>query len=387
MKKNHLKVLAAALFISSGFALQSCSNDDDPIPAPPPAKGIAANPDDFKGEVKAGETVTLDATKVYKITGAVAVKDGGKLIIPAGTKFEATGGTSAYVTVEQGGQIFANGTSTNPVVFKSAAGTPGSWGGLVICGRAPMNKGASATAEVGNAQYGGTNASDNSGVLNYVRIEDTGAIFTGEKEFNGLSLFAVGSGTKIENVSLINGSDDGIEFFGGTVNVKNIVSANNEDDAFDWTEGWKGTADGIFTKRRADGAGNRGIEADNNSNNHDADPRSNPTIKNATFIGSTTGEADGVKLRVGTHATLDNVVLSGWKTGLNFENDATVSYFNGAGKITNVRFENIATEASAKSNAGATVAVNPGTYTVKTDASGAGSGTSVPTWASGWSGL
>ena len=387
MKKNQFKVLAAALFLSTGFALTSCDNGDDPIPSNPPATGIGANPDDFKGEVKAGETVTLDATKVYKITGAVAVKEGGKLVIPAGTKFQATGGTSSYITVEQGGQIFANGTATSPIIFESSAGTPGSWGGLVICGRAPMNKGVTATAEVGNAQYGGNNPADNSGILTYVRIEDAGAIFTGEKEFNGLSLFAVGHGTKIENISVINGSDDGIEFFGGTVNVTNIVSANNEDDAFDWTEGWNGTATGVFTKRRADGVGNRGIEADNNSNNNDADPRSNPTIKNATFIGGTTGETDGIKLRVGTYATIDNVVLSNWSTGLNFEHDATVSYFNGAGKITNVKFENVAKESSAKSSAGASVDVLPGTYTIKADASGAGNGTSTPSWATGWSGL
>lgn len=387
MKKNQLKIWAAAVALTAGFAMQSCSDDDDPIPAPNPPTGIAANPNDFKGEVKSGEVVTLDASKVYKLTGAVAIKDGGQLIIPAGTKFEATGGTSAYITVEQGGKIFANGTATAPVVFTAPNGKPGSWGGIVICGRAPINKGASATAEVGNAQYGGTNATDNSGSLTYVRIEYAGAIFTGDKEFNGLSLFAVGNGTKIDNVSLINGSDDGIEFFGGTVNVSNIVSVFNEDDAFDWTEGWTGMATNVYAKRRADGVGNRGIEADNNSNNNDASPRSNPTIKNATFIGAAGGESDGIKLRVGTYATIDNVVLSNWATGINLENDATVSYFNGGGKITNVRFDNVTKESSAKSSAGASVDVKANTYTVKADATGAGNGTATPTWATGWSGL
>lgn len=386
MKKNQLKIWAAAVALTAGFALQSCSDDEDPIPTPNPV-GIANNPNDFKGEVKSGEVVTLDASKVYKLTGAVAVKDGGQLIIPAGTKFEATGGTSSYITVEQGGKIFANGTASAPVVFTSPNGKPGSWGGIVICGKAPINKGASATAEVGNAQYGGTNAADNSGSLTYVRIEYAGAIFTGDKEFNGLSLFAVGNGTKIDNVSLINGSDDGIEFFGGTVNVSNIVSVYNEDDAFDWTEGWNGTATNVYTKRRADGVGNRGIEADNNSNNNDASPRSNPTIKNATFIGAAGGESDGMKLRVGTYATIDNVVLSNWATGINLEHDSTVSYFNGGGKITNVKFDNVTKEASAKSSAGASVDVKANTYTVKADATGAGNGTATPTWASGWAGL
>ena len=388
MKKNQLKIWAAAVLISAGFATQSCSsNDDDPIPAPTPV-GIAANPDNFKGEVLAGQTVTLDATKIYTLTGAVAVKDGGKLVIPAGTKINATGGTSAYITVERGGQIFANGTATNPVVFTSTAATPGSWGGVVICGRAPMNKGAEAKSEVGEAMYGGTNASDNSGSLTYVRIEYAGAIFTGDKEFNGLSLFAVGNGTKIDNVALVNGSDDGIEFFGGTVNVSNIVSVGNEDDAFDWTEGWNGTATNVYAKRRANGVGNRGIEADNNSNNKDASPRSNPTIKNATLIGAPSlGESDGMKLREGTYASIDNVVLSNWSTGINVEHDQSVNYFNGGGKITNVKFDNITTKAKATASDKSSVTVKDNTYSESTTATGAGNGTATPSWATGWAGI
>lgn len=389
MKKSYLKLIAAAFIISTtAVSFVACSdNDDDEIPVVSPV-GIASNPNDFKGEVKSGETVTLDATKVYKITGSVIVRDGGKLVIPAGTKLEASGGTSAFVVVEQGGQIFANGTAASPVVFTSPAATPGSWGGVVLCGRAPINKGTTATSEVGNATYGGTVVGDNSGSMTFVRIEYAGAIFTGEKEFNGLSLFGVGNGTKIDNVSLVNGSDDGIEFFGGTVNVSNIVSIGNEDDAFDWTEGWNGTATNIYTKRRANGVGNRGIEADNNSNNRDASPRSNPTIKNATFIGSTSGESDGMKLREGTHATIDNVVLSNWTTGINVEHDQSVVFFNGANKITRVKFDNITTKASVKATAGSAAAtLLANTFTEDSSANGAGNGTATPSWATGWAGL
>jgi len=386
MKKNTLKLLAAAFIMSTtAVVFQSCSNNDDEEII---ATGIASDPNNFKGEVKSGETVTLDPTKVYKLTGAVAVKAGGTLVIPAGTRIEASGGTSAYITVEQDGKIFANGTASSPIVMTSPNPTPGSWGGLVICGKAPINKGTTATAEVGNATYGGTNVSDNSGILKFVRIEYAGAIFTGDKEFNGLSLFGVGNGTTIDNISLINGSDDGIEFFGGTVNVSNIVSVANEDDAFDWTEGWNGTATNIYTKRRANGVGNRGIEADNNSLDNNANPRSNPTIKNATFIGGTTGEADALKLRVGTYGTFDNLVLSNWATGINVEHDASVAYFNGGNKITNVKFDtNVATKASAKNTAGAAITILANTYSENASATGAGNGINTPTWATGWAGL
>ncbi|KFF00159.1 hypothetical protein IX39_05730 [Chryseobacterium formosense] len=393
MKKNTLKLLAAAFIMSTtAVVFHSCSdNDDEEIIS----TGIASDPNNFKGEVKSGETVTLDPTKVYKLTGSVMVKAGGTLVIPAGTRIEATGGTSAYITIEQDAKIFANGTASSPIVFTSPAATPGSWGGLVICGKAPINKGTTATAEVGNATYGGTNASDNSGIIKFVRIEYAGAIFTADKEFNGLSLFGVGNGTTIDNVSLINGSDDGIEFFGGTVNVSNIVSVSNEDDAFDWTEGWSGTATNIYTKRRANGVGNRGIEADNNSNDHNANPISNPTIKNATFIGGTTGEADALKLRVGTRGTFDNLVLSNWTTGINVENDASLTWFNGQNKITNVKFDAITTKASGKGNdpdgsgplSGPTVTILANTYTENASATGAGNGVNTPTWATGWAGL
>lgn len=387
MKKNTLKLLAAVFVMSTtAVVFQSCSdNDDDEMVTP---TGIASDPNNFKGEVKSGETVTLDATKIYKLTGSVIVRGGGTLVIPAGTRIEANGGTSAYIVVEQNAKIFANGTASSPIVFTSPNPTPGSWGGLVICGKAPINRGTTATSEVGDSIYGGTVANDNSGILKYVRIEYAGAIFTGTKEFNGLSLFGVGSGTVVDNVALVNGSDDGIEFFGGTVNVSNIVSFGNEDDAFDWTEGWNGTATNIFTKRRASGVGNRGIEADNNAENKDANPRSNPTIKNATFIGGTAGEADGLKLREGTYATIDNVVLSNWTTGINVEHDQSVAYFNGQNRITKVRFDNVATKASVKATTGSpTATLLANTFTEDASATGAGNGINTPTWAIGWAGL
>lgn len=385
MRKNHLKVLAASILISATFAVQSCNTKEELNHV---ITGLAANYNDFKGDINSGEVVTLDPSKVYQLTGGVHVKNGGKLIIPAGTRIESTAGTAAYVTVEQGGQIFANGTATSPVIFTSPSASPGSWGGIVIAGKAPINKGTTASAEVGNTTYGGNLPNDNSGSLTYVRIEYSGAIFTGEKEFNGLSLFAVGNGTTINNISILNGADDGIEFFGGTVNVSNIISVGNEDDAFDWTEGWTGTATNIYTKRRANGIGNRGIEADNNADNNNAEPRSNPTIKNATFIGNTTGESDAIKLRVGTYATIDNVVLSNWKTGVNIEHDASVSYFNGKSKITKVKFDNIETKASVKASSGSPVAqLLDGTYVEDNSANGAGNGIAVPTWATTWAGI
>ena len=120
------------------------------------------------------------------MTGSLIINSGASLTIPAGTRIEATGGTSAFIAVAQGGKIFINGTATNPVVMTSGLPNPapGNWGGLVICGKAPINRGTSASAEVSDLPYGGTISNDSSGLMRYLRIEYSGAAFNIQKEFN-----------------------------------------------------------------------------------------------------------------------------------------------------------------------------------------------------------
>ena len=384
MKKSISKLFL--LSTVSSFTLFSCNNNDDGDNVDTNPSGFVANPADFKGELKQGDKITLDASKTYYLTGKIQVNDGAELIIPAGTKIIANAGTSSFIAVAQGGKIYSNGTADKPVVFTSDKSTPGSWGGVVLCGKAPINKAKSATAEVSELTYGGDIANDNSGTITYTRIEFAGAIYNSEKEFNGLSLFGVGNGTKIEYVQLYAGSDDGIEFFGGTVNTKYIVSNENEDDQFDWTEGWVGNNEFWYAKEGRN-KGNRGIEADNNSSNHTLTPISNPTIKNATLIGlgsSYTGEGENqaLKLRVGTKAKLENFVLANWAKGIDIEHDATISWIPNDLFINNVQFVNVGTEATGKSSAGTAVDVSKAYK--KADNTGAGSGVDTPNWAKGW---
>ncbi|MCJ8154957.1 hypothetical protein MKJ01_14405 [Chryseobacterium sp. SSA4.19] len=308
MKKNFIPLIVSLLITGTSLTMISCKDDEEI--ATIPVVGIAQDPGSFKGDITNGQVVTLDATKVYVLNGAVKVKDGGKLVIPAGTRIVATAGAASYILVEQGGQLFANGTTLSPVSFSSSAATPGSWGGLIICGKAPVNTGTTDSSEIGNALYGGTASNDNSGSFTYVKIQYAGADFVAGKKFNGLSLFGIGSDTKIENIAVINGAEDGIQLYGGTVNVSNIVSAGNEDDAFVWTDGWTGTVNNMYTTRKADGTGNTGIKGLNNATNADASPRSNPVIKNVTVLGATSGESNGIRLYSGTYATLDNIVFS-----------------------------------------------------------------------------
>src|SRR5690606_31214647 len=152
MKKSLKNVLGTALLATA--LLTSCSSDDD---ASGPNSSFVLNANDFKGDINDGNIV-LDAGTTYKLTGRLTVQAGATLTIPAGTRIEGTTGTS-YIAVAQDGKIYVNGTASNPVVMTSAQaasgqGAPGQWGGLVICGRAPINKGATASAEVSELTYG-----------------------------------------------------------------------------------------------------------------------------------------------------------------------------------------------------------------------------------------
>lgn len=387
MKKSVVKLLSAFAITSSLF-FASCSDDDDNGNGGDTGT-VEVDPNNFQGTFTGeGTSVVLDPSKVYKLNGPVKVLNNATLTIPAGTRIEATGGTSAYIAIGQTAQIFVNGTATNPVVMTSGTASPApqDWGGLVICGNAPINRAGTAMSEVGDLPYGGTITGDNSGSIKYLRVEYSGANFTAEKEFNGVSFFGVGSGTVVDYVQVWNGSDDGFEWFGGTVNTSNLVSTGNQDDQFDWTEGWIGTNTNWYAKEGF-GQGNRGIEADGNGTNNALTPYSNPTITNLTLVGiPQSGEPQGMKLREGTKGTFNNVVLANWATGIDIQHDLTLSWIpTGELKINGVRFENVATQSKGSGTAG-TVDVSDA-YTVDNNATGAGNGVNTPTWANGWTNM
>lgn len=401
MKKPISKLFSLTLLsLTLAATAVSCSSDDSTPEVEQPTSEFKVDRNNLTGEIKSGHVTLTDGT--YKLTGKLIVANGAKLTIKAGVKIEATelaaGQFEAvrYIAVAQGGQIFVEGTASNPVIMTAEVNVPGSWGGLVICGKAPINKGTTATAEVSELTYGGSDANDNSGSIKYLRIEYAGYSYNADKEFNGLSMFGVGKGTTIDYVQIHESSDDGFEWFGGTVDSKHLVVTNFHsevgDDLFDWTEGWNGLGENWYGKRT--NGGNRGIEADNNSNNHMAAPIANPTIKNLTLIGNNGGsENQAMKLRVGTKGSFDNVVLSNFGTGFDVEHDEGIGYVaSGELKATRVKFENIATKSkgtktvpagSPSGTKGETVDVSA-MFTEDATATGAGNGTATPTWATGW---
>ena len=256
------------------------------------------------------EDKTLLKNQTYALSGSYNILDGVTLTIEEGVKIVAIDdNTTDYILVHQGGKIMAEGTAENPIVMTSDRKEPGAWGGLHICGKAHTNADGEVTSEIGNAPYGGNVEDDNSGTLRYVRIENSGYALDPEHEANGISFYGVGNGTKVEYVQAYNGSDDGFEFFGGSVDIKHAVVINCTDDSFDWTEGWNGRAQFLVAYQTMEECDCL-MECDNNGNNFAAEPVAHPTIANVTLIGNG-GDGQGVRLRAGTQVSLYNALIAG----------------------------------------------------------------------------
>lgn len=269
----------------------------------------------LKGELTANKTLLKD--KVYALSGEYIVKTGATLTIQEGVKIVAKTDDESvdYILVQQGAKIEAVGTKENPIIMTSDKKESGAWGGLHICGKAHTNaENGEGTSEIGNAAYGGSADNDNSGTLKYIRLENTGYALDSEHEANGISFYGVGNGTTVEYVQAYNGSDDGFEFFGGSVDVKHMVVTNCSDDSFDWTEGWNGR--GQFLVAYQEAKETLGfdcdclMECDNNGKNFAATPVACPTLANLTLIGNG-GEKQGVRLRAGTQVKMYNALISG----------------------------------------------------------------------------
>jgi hypothetical protein len=268
---------------------------------------------------------TLDASVEYKLVGALNIINGGILRIPAGTVIKGEKGFNKYILVEQGGKIFINGTAEKPVTMTSAEETPknGDWGGLIINGKAklsgPTGKVTTGSTEViTSVIYGGDVDADNSGEITYLKLLYTGAKSSANVEHNGLTLNGVGSGTKIENVFVKDGSDDGIEFFGGSVSVKNLLVVNSDDDMFDVTQGWTGTLDNAYGVWEAGYTSTeedpRGLELDGNLDGNTPTDinQSNFIMKNITVQNKSAFVMhDAVKLRRGAKANITNILIKG----------------------------------------------------------------------------
>ena len=286
-------------------------------------------------------TTTLTSDKVWTLKGYVYVTDGAKLIIQPGTTIVSDVAEKGALCIERGSQIIAEGTQSKPIVFTSGRPegqrTPGDWGGIVILGRAKTNRSSEPTIEGGIGRpYGGTNDSDNSGVLRFVRIEYAGIAALPNSEINALTLGGVGNGTILENIQTIYANDDAFEFFGGTVNGKNLYAFATADDDFDFDFGYTGMITNGVAKRDPQfvdsGDAGNGVECDNDGTGSAAQPYTHPKLFNMILVGPNTSSALanhnlGLRFRRSTQFTMKNSVVWGWmKGGLSLESNETAQF-------------------------------------------------------------
>ena len=286
----------------------------------------------------------------YVLNGRVFVNDGQTLEIEPGTIVRGRPGSgerASALIVARGGTIMAEGTAAEPIVMTSLSDDladpddqplgGGQWGGLIVLGRAGLN---TTPAELNiegipvsepRGVYGGSNDDDNSGTIRYVSIRYGGTNIGENNEINGLTLGGVGRGTTIEYVEVFSNADDGVEFFGGTVNTKHMVVAFSDDDSFDTDQGYRGLNQYWLAIQRA-GDGDNGAEMDGGDADGDVDaqPYSAFKVANATFVGSgqndqNTGLGRALRIRESSAASYYRSVFTGFDNLLNIEetDDAT----------------------------------------------------------------
>ena len=344
MKATKWKSYSLAL-IAGMSVLTACSSDDNNDNG---GNGNNGNGNEIENGTTLKGTITSDVTltagSTYKLSGEYIVEDGATLNIEAGVKIISIYDDIVdYILVKQGGKINAVGTSSAPIVMTSEKEEPGAWGGIHICGKAHTNaEGGKGSSEIGGATYGGNDDADNSGTLKYVRVEYSGYAFDSEHEANGITFYGVGNGTTVEYCQAYKGSDDGFEFFGGSVNVSNLVSVSCSDDSFDWTEGWNGTATNLVAYQEAEETLGYDcdcpIEADNNENNYAATPVAHPVLKNLILVGNNSAAGNrGIRLRRGTQVEIDGAKVCGKKNAVTLESEETENaLLAGTSKLANM---------------------------------------------------
>ena len=309
----------------------SCEYAVDPVT--PTSSNVVTVSDNGNGT----GTTTWTNDKIYLLDGFVFVNSGQTLTIEPGTVIKGKPGTGANASaliVAKGATINACGTSTQPIIFTFEADpldgsvpmtTTGQWGGLMILGDAVLNTVPASQNIEGiptnelRGSYGGSNDADNSGSLCYISIRHGGTDIGAGNEINGLTLGGVGSGTSIHHIEVVANADDGVEFFGGTPNLKHILVSNVLDDSFDYDQGFRGK--GQFWVAIENANSDRGGEHDGGTSPEDGTPYATPVIYNSTYIGN--GSSRALTFRDNAGGEYHNSVFHDFGKGIDIEDLAS----------------------------------------------------------------
>ena len=201
--------------------------------------------------------LSLDTRYDYVLTGPLIVRDQASLEFPAGTHLKVQAGVGAYIAVVQGGLIFTWGTAENPVTISSNAPEPsaGDWGGIILCGQAPLESSERKFTAVGNYYYGGDNVNDGSGYLRYLKIEHAGAVYNENYNFSALSLYGTGRFTPMNHVWIDDVLHNGIEIYGGNIAFEQVVVTRAQENALKIITNWAGQGEQVYLHQ----SGNIGV--------------------------------------------------------------------------------------------------------------------------------
>lgn len=317
--------------------------------------GVVLKREALTGEVTSTRILTNDTA--WDLSGIVFVKNNATLSIEPGTFIFGQPGSQppSALIVTRNGKIVANGTRSRPIVMTSSRPfgerSRGDWGGLVVLGKAPINVGANAAnnnpagsfyieglSATEDGLYGGSDPDHDCGSLRYVRVEYAGSILSPNNELNSFTWGACGKLTVADHLQAIYGLDDSFEWFGGTMDAKYLVGGLGADDYVDYQLGYTGRVQYGLFYQSPDSRGNRGIEGDNSEYNQGAEPYSNPTMFNLTFIGSgqpgfDEANSPGIFLRRGSRGSFNNIVVSNFYSGAVDLNDANTQAQADAGNV------------------------------------------------------
>ena len=301
---------------------------------------------ELKNTISASVTLTTDF--VYGLSGYITVGNGNgeleaygdasnvTLTVNEGVQFRSTGRGS--LVISRGSMLNANGTAANPIVMSSVDDGydgQGEWGGLVVQGLATNNQCEAEYAaspeevcntddEAGTGFHGGNDDADSSGTITYLIVAEGGYEVAPDSEVNGITLHSVGYGTTIENVMVYNNADDGIEFFGGAANVKNLILVDNGDESIDWDDGYHGNIQFALVRQGLVNEGDNGIEADNKGLSNTAEPISNPTLSNITFQTGAEGSDHIASFKDGTMGTLEKIAADNYGNAIRLDDAETM---------------------------------------------------------------
>lgn len=371
--KINLKSLVGVLSVAAtAVSVTSCSQSEEMLPV---GNTRAANVVTVSGVINTN--MTWSASNEYHLNGKVYVSGGATLTIQPGTKivglYNDVPAKASALVITRNGKINAAGTASNPIVMTAESNHqyPGGWGGFVVLGNAPINQTNNPVIEGIESDelpadvdihYGGSNANDNSGTIQYVRVEYAGANVSQDNELNSFTFGGVGAGTTFDHCQAYYGEDDAFEFFGGTINGKYLVSTSTHDDAFDFDFGYTGklqflvaTVDANSTYYTKDP---NGIECDNDSKGTSLTPFTHPTISNLTIVDTADGKvaksamSDGKSMkscanfRRNCQFTLANSILYGYPTGILCETSNSYVFKNNVVNGVSTNFSGITADAT-----------------------------------------